>query len=190
MSRILILCILIGIPAACGESYPTIPDQSLEKGASIRMGNFYRESLTTEGKKAWDLQAEEAYIYRRNRQISSIIAYNFHFRQYDEREKVIARIQAIRGEIDYNNNILYLTGDVVYSGSSHRTIESDKMEFDRESGIIRSQLPVTIRDRGLYTHCSRGIEVDQKNERQICKGSAGVHSRRPSSDGGVDDIFQ
>ena len=174
----------------CGDTYRNVKDVSLEKKANIKIGKFYRQSLTHDGKRQWEILGEETYIFQSKKKQSRIIAYNFNFKQYDEKNKLSTEITAIRGEIDYSVKKLYLTGDGVFTSGSGRTIKSEKMTYNYEEKIMRSNAPVDILERGLYTHCRLGIIVERTKERQVCKGVSGVHSRRPSEGGAGDSIFQ
>ena len=183
-------CLAAGLSLACTETYPTIEDRSLEKGAAVKLGKFHRQALAAAGYKAWELQGHEAYIFEKKRRQTRIVSYGFEFRQYDAKGKAIATIRAVRGEVDYDAKKLYLTGNVEFENNA-RTIRSQKMQYDTEEKIVTSDAPVVISERNLYTRCARGIYVDQKTQRQVCRGPVGTHTRPAGkSEGGVDDIFQ
>lgn len=176
--------------SGCQETYPTVEDQSMEKGAAVKLGKFHRQAMAAAGHLAWELRGSEAYIFEKKRKQTRIVAYGFEFKQYDEKGKAIATVRAVRGEVDYDAKKLYLTGSVEFENDARR-IMSQKMQYDIEEKIVTSDAPVVISERNLYTRCTRGIFVDQKSQRQVCRGPAGTHTRPAGkSESGIDDIFQ
>lgn len=177
---------------SCAEETRTIEDRSLEKGADVKISNFYRLSLDEAGRKEWEITAGEAYIFTNKKETSQIIAYNFTFRQFSEDGKILTNINAVRGEVDYIDNKLYLTGDVKYVGSNNRIITSSKMEYDKEEQVISSTAPVTITDKTVITKCLKGIRVEQETNRQICIKPEGYYksNKTEKSEPAFEDIFQ
>lgn len=174
----------------CGETYRTVEDRSLEKGATVKLGSFQREALDPDGKPLWELKGKEAYIFEKKRQQTKLVAYGFSFRQFNPAGQVVAEVSAVRGEVDYTQKQLHLTGNVTFKGRA-RTITAQKMSYDIEEKVVTSDSEVVIQERNLYTRCARGVVVYQKTEKQICKGPAGTHSGQSGKSGsGVDDIFQ
>ena len=177
---------------SCADETRTIEDRSLEKGADVKISNFYRLSLDEAGRKEWEITAGEAYIFTNKKETSQIIAYNFTFRQYSEDGKILADISAVRGEVNYTENKLFLTGDVKYTGNNNRVITSSKMEYDKEEQVITSTAPVLITDRTIVTKCLEGIRVEQETNRQICIRPEGFYKSRKTekSEPAFEDIFQ
>ena len=190
LHALLALPLTLGAGTSCKETYRTVDDRSLEKGAAVKLGSFHRQAIAAAGHRAWELRGSEAYIFEQKRKQTRMVAYGFEFKQYDEKGKTIATVRAIRGEVDYEAKRLYLTGNVEFENNA-RTILSQKMQYDLEEKIVTSDAPVVISERNLYTRCAGGIRVDQKTQRQVCRGPSGTHTRPPGkSEGGVDDIFQ
>ena len=194
---IYILCIplltLSGfLGAGCSEEEKIVRDEGLEKGAQVKINKFYRQSLTMDGKMEWELYAEEAYIYQEGSEQSKIVAYNFSFEQFNPKGVKVASIKAVRGEINREKDKLYLTSNVSFKSDKNRTIYADEMEYDVEEKILTSKDPVVIQESGLYLKCNRGITYYYQEQKQVCRGTAGVHSRSSNNNGneGVDDIFQ
>ncbi len=188
-STALVLAALAMLPA-CGGDTVIIADKNLEPGANIKLGNFYREAVDVDGNKDWEISATEAYIFQERGGQSRIVTYNFTFEQYDARQRKIASITADRGEINYKDRRLYLEGEVEYKGKTRR-IEAEKMEYQMDDKVVTSRVPVKLWEGGTFTNCRGGVVVDNKKDRQVCKGPAGVRvSTKGKKGGGIDDIFQ
>lgn len=185
------LAVFVIFGAACQEGYRVVEENAREKGANIRLNNFTRTSVKVDGTPEWQVDAREAYIYQKEGKESNIITYDFEFKQFDDRGKVTSTLTAERGEINYEEQQLRLTGGVLYK-SAEQTIETEKMRFDIETEIVSSDDPVKIIEGASVTRCRRGVVVDRPNERQVCKSPVGLSVSVPGAgDGsGEIDIFQ
>ena len=174
----------------CGESYRTILENNRESGETVRLYKFVRQSVNQKGKTEWIMNAEEAYIFREKDQESKIIAYNFIFHQYNIRTgKLLTNLNAGRGEIDYLNQKVYLNENVTFKESDTRHGIGTSMEYDMETKIISSNQEVVIYDGGTKTVCTKGIEIDRENKREVCKGPSAIHRQAEGSHQNYNDLF-
>jgi len=180
--------ILILAISSCRESYDIVREDSLEKEANVRISNFTRYNQTVSGRKIWKLTAKEAYLYRQDQTESKIIVYNFSFEQFNENEQSTGLLTADRGEVNYQDQKMLLTGNIVSTDETGRLLRGQKMTYDIESKILSSDETVTIIEKGLSTVCRRGVLVDRESGRQICRSPAGEHVRTQGSQD-FDDVF-
>ena len=185
----LLLLFLLG--AGCSDSYRMIDEEVRENDASIRIKDFRRESILTDGTRQWYVKADEAFIYQEGNQPSRIIAYQFHFEQYDAKGNITNRIEAERGEIDQDDEMFYLSGDVVFvNGEKNRTVRAEEVEYDRIEEVLTSEKSLVIEEAGLTTRCTRGAEVDNFNNRQVCRGPVVLSVSETGRSQDPGDIFQ
>ncbi len=184
----LYFALLLPLAAACQEGYRVVQEDAREKGANVRLNRFTRSAVSVDGAPEWFLEAKEAYIYQKDGKETEIIAYDFKFTQYDPQGKVQSTVTAERGEIDYVEQQLRLSGGVLYR-SAGQIIETETMRYDIETSIVSSDSPVVIREGSSVTNCGRGVVVDRVNERQVCKAPAGLSISAPDG-GGEVNIFQ
>ncbi len=181
------LCILLLVLAGCQRS--PLQDDSLEKGASIRLKDFSRKSFTIDGKEEWDLKAREAYIYRTAgsaEKESRIIAYGLEFQQFDKGKRT-GLIKAERGEIDYKKKALNLTGKVSFADDKRR-VESEELKYTMEDKVIESSASVLLVEAGSTTHCRKGITVNRSTNVQTCRMPAVIRVTRPGDKQGFEDL--
>ncbi len=188
MIRSLLTILLFASLQSCQEGYRPVNENHREKDANIRINNFIRQSVTPEGKTEWILKAEESYLFRKNQAESRISVYGFEFLQYDTKGKRTGRLTADRGEVNYEEQKLHLTGNVVFLDDSGRTITAPNMDYDMETKILTSDDAVKILENNLTTICRKGIVVEKEKNRQVCRFPSGEHRQTPGSK--VDDIFQ
>ncbi|MCR9144522.1 MAG: LPS export ABC transporter periplasmic protein LptC [bacterium] len=182
------LCLFL---SACPESYRVIDEEVRENDAGIRIKDFRRESVQTDGRKQWFVEADEAFIYQKGKQPERIVAYNFRFEQYDADGNLTDLMTADRGEIDQDDEMFYLSGNVYFKGQDKgRTVRAEEVEYDRIEEILTSDKPITIIEEGLTTRCTRGAEVDYANNRQVCKGPVVISVSNSSSEQSAGDLFQ
>lgn len=182
---------LSGAFAGCPEGYRTVEEDVREADAAIRITDFRRESVLTDGTKQWFVRAEEAFIYQNNKKTARIIAYNFRFEQYDAQGRPSDVITADRGEIDQDEEMFYLSGNVFFKGGEkNRTIRAEEVEYDRINQIMTSEKPLVIEEAGLVTRCTRGAEIDNAENRQICKGPVVVSTSTSGPEDSAGDLFQ
>lgn len=172
----------LAVLLACGKT----PEESdvLEKGASIRLKNFSRKSFTMDGREEWDLGSEDAYIFRDGDKESRIIAYNLTFQQFEKGKKT-GLVKAARGEIDYKNKILYLSGKVEFK-DPERQVSSEKLTYKMDEKILETTESVILIEAGSTTHCRRGITVNRETNVQVCRSPAIVRVQR--SNGGFEEL--
>ena len=183
MKLIFFSSFLLIFSVSCAESYRTVFEENRETGESIRLYKFDRQSVDDSGRTMWDMNAEEAYIFRKNDTETKIVAYNFHFVQYSTTTgKIQTDLQAGRGEIDNDSNKVFLSGGVVFKETPTRYGETSSMEYDMGTKIITSNEKVVIYDDGRTTRCLKGIEVDKENEREVCKGPAVIQRQQEGAD--------
>ncbi|MCE9600087.1 MAG: LPS export ABC transporter periplasmic protein LptC [Spirochaetia bacterium] len=176
---LLILCL-----CTCGK--PQAEDSGLEKGASIRLKDFSRKSFTIDGSEEWDLTAGEAYVFRKADAESKIVAYNLDFQQFDGGKKT-GRVKAERGEIDYKNKVLHLSGKVSFV-DPERSVSSEKLTYQMETKILESDASVLLVESGTTTHCRRGITVNRETNVQVCRAPAVVRITRSGDSKGLEDL--
>lgn len=174
---------------SCGEKFEVLQEEAREPDATVRLSAFTRRSYKPDGSAEWKLIAEEAFVYQEDSEESRIIAYNFEFIQFDEMGLEDLRVKGFRGDVDYENDMLYLEGGIEYI-DSERTIRSEQMSYSMTEEILDTTEPVILVEEGLYTNCRGGIRVERKAERQICRMPAGHQDRIEGSsraDRAVDD---
>ena len=177
--------------SACPESYRVIDEEVRETDAGIRIKDFRRESVLTDGSKQWFVEADEAFIYQKGNQPERIVAYKFRFEQYDAEGNLTDVMTADRGEIDQDDEMFYLSGNVYFKGQDKsRIVRAEEVEYDRIDEILTSEKPITIIEEGLTTRCTRGAEVDYANNRQVCKGPVVISVSDSGSDQSAGDLFQ
>lgn len=181
MNRFLLLILLF---AACQKD--PLQDDSLEKGASIRLKNFSRKSFSIDGKEEWDLQAKEAYIFRSGDKESRIVAYGLDFKQFDKGRRT-GLIQAERGEIDYKKKVLNLAGKVSFTDDK-RTVQSEELKYTMEDKILESTASVLLVEGASTTHCRKGISVNRSTNVQVCRSPAVTRVSRPGDKQGFEDL--
>lgn len=164
-----ILFLSFGFAIGCPAGDRVIEEQVREPGATIRIKDFVRESIRADGRTEWRVDAGEAFIFDRGEEDNRVIAYEFRFVQYDDQGKVMDRLIAERGEIDYNAAIVKVSGAVRFWSASGRQVEAESLEYDRETQILQSEQPLKIIERGNVTLCQRGAEIDNQNNRQLCR---------------------
>lgn len=173
---------------ACPESYRVIDEEVREDDAAIHIRDFRRESVATSGEKQWFVEAKEAFIYQKNKQPDRIIAYEFRFEQFDKNGKRTDVMTADRGEIDNEDEMFYLEGNVfAESENGKRKIRAESVEYDQIEELLTSDKLVIIEEEGTLTRCERGAEIDNANNRQVCKGPIVVTNDASRAVGGGDD---
>lgn len=184
--------LVAGLLSACPEGYRVVNEEVRETDAGIRIKNFRRESVLTDGSKQWFVEADEAFIYQKGKQPERIIAYKFRFEQYDSEGNLLDVMTADRGEIDQDDEMFYLSGNVYFKGKDkQRTIRAEEVEYDRIDEVLTSEKPILIIEEGLVTRCTRGAKVDYANNRQVCKGPVVVStSNTASEESSGGDLFQ
>ncbi len=167
---------------ACGKT----PEESdvLEKGASIRLKNFSRKSFAIDGVEEWDLASKDAYIFRQGEKESRIIAYQLNFQQFEKGRKT-GLVTAERGEIDYENRILHLSGKVEFK-DAERHVKSEQLTYNMNEKILETTESVVLIEAGSTTHCRRGITVNRETNVQVCRSPAIVRIQR--SNGGFEEL--
>lgn len=177
-----LLALTLSVMLACGNA----PEESdvREKGASIRLKNFSRKSFSLAGTQEWDLASEDAYIFREGDKESRIVAYNLNFQQFEKGRKT-GLVTAERGEIDYKNKILYLSGKVLFKDAA-RQVSSEKLTYKMEEKLLETNESVVLIEAGATTHCRRGITVNRDTNVQVCRAPAIVRVQR--SNGGFEDL--
>ena len=194
-SQFMAVAALLFVTAACQEGYRVVREDARETGANIRLNNFVRNSVLVTGEREWNVTATEAYIYQTDGKETNIIAYEFEFTQFDEKGKVHSTLTAERGEIDYEEQKMHLSGEVLYK-SSEQIIETEKLAYEIETEVVTSDVHVRIREGSSVTNCRKGVVVDRLNERQVCKSPVGLSISTPGTGsegndgGGAIDIFQ
>ena len=155
----------------CPESYRVIDEEVREDDAAIHIRDFRRESVATSGEKQWFVEAKEAFIYQKNKQPDRIIAYEFRFEQFDKNGRRTDVMTAARGEIDNEDEMFYLQGNVfAESEAGKRRIRAESVAYDQIEELMTSDALVIIEEEGTLTRCERGAEIDNANNRQVCKG--------------------
>ncbi|MBL8021618.1 MAG: LPS export ABC transporter periplasmic protein LptC [Leptospirales bacterium] len=178
--------VLLLVLCLCACKKPQAEDTSLEKGATVRLKDFSRKSFTIDGKEEWDLTAGEAYVFRKAESESKIVAYRIDLQQFDNGKKT-GRLKAERGEIDYKNKVLHLTGNVSFI-DPERNISSDKLTYQMETKVLESDASVLLIEAGTTTHCRRGITVNRETNVQICRAPAVVRITRSGDSKGFQDL--
>ncbi len=161
---------------SCEVKYRILEDDAREKGASVRITNFRRESVDNSGKPIWYLKAEDAYLYRGDGDTkeSRIIVYGFVMTQYDSSGATLGDLSGERATVDYENQTVHVEGHVKYIEGPAKSIESEYMDYDMLSKILTTDAPVIIRENNIYTKCRSGVIVEKEIERQVCKNPSGV----------------
>lgn len=177
----------------CPAGGRIIEEPVREPGATIRIKDFVRESAVVGGHKEWRVRADEAFLFQKGEEDNRVIAYGFQFEQFNEAGAVVERLTAERGEIDYNASSVLVEGKVEFWSANGRRVSAETLQYDRELELLTSDSPLTIRERSSVTHCSRGAEIDNLNNRQVCRGP--VIASQPSrpeqnNEGNPLDLFQ
>lgn len=184
----------LALAAGCSDAYREITEDVREPDATIRITDFVRESVAVDGRRAWIVRAKEAFLFQDGDQMERIVAYDFSFTQFDENNRPADLLVADRGEVDYNSDLIRLSGNVRYDSANGRRVTGDSMEYDRLSQIASSDAPLTIIDRASTVRCERGAEIDNENNRQVCRGpvilSRPVDGGRQNEVGDPLDLFQ
>ncbi len=186
----LMLC-AASLLAACSDGARLVDEEIRETDATVRIKNFRRQSISVDGTPVWYVKAEEAFLYQEEDKPVRIVAYDFEFEQFNKDGQLSDVMVADRGEIDYLDEMYYLTGNVFYEdqlGDEKRKITAEEIQYDRIEGIMTSEKPLVIEEEGMVTRCTRGAEIDTLNNRQVCKGPMVISV---SEEGGTDaaDIF-
>ncbi len=187
-------CCGLSLFTACSDAYREISEDVREPDATIRITDFVRESVAVDGRRAWIVRAKEAFLFQNGDEMQRIVAYDFSFTQYDENNRPADLLVAERGEVDYNSDLIRLSGNVRYDSANGRRVIGESMEYDRIAQIASSDSPLTIIDRGSTVRCERGAEIDNENNRQVCRGpvilSRPVEGGRQNEVGDPLDLFQ
>lgn len=193
LRRINVMLILgaASLLVACSDGARLVEEEIREADATVRIKNFRRQSISVDGKPVWYVKAEEAFLYQEEDKPVRIVAYEFEFEQFNKEGELSDVMIADRGEIDYLDEMYYLSGNVHYQdqlGQERRKITAEEIQDHRLEGIITSEKPVIIEEEGMVTRCTRGAEIDTVNNRQVCKGPMVISV---SEEGGTDaaDIF-
>ncbi len=190
------LLFLLCLPFSCEKGYRVEEDRSREPGASVRINNLSREAVTAEGLLEWRLKAADAYLFRSNGSgESKIIVYGFNMEQFDRDRGSLGVVTGDRGEVDYANRVIHLTGNVAFNDGTGKSVTGGKMDYNMEEKMLVSDSPVVLTDSGVITHCRKGIIIDKEKGQQICKSPAGTARKVPeqmggSSSGRVEGLFQ
>lgn len=189
-----VVVLSLALAAGCSDAYREIKEDVREPDATIRITDFVRESVAVDGRRAWIVRAKEAFLFQDGEQMERIVAYDFSFTQYDENNRPADLLIADRGEVDYNSDLIRLSGNVRYDSANGRRVTGESMEYDRLSQIASSDGPLTIIDRASTVRCERGAEIDNENNRQVCRGpvilSRPVDGGRQNEVGDPLDLFQ
>ena len=163
----------------CGTNYIVLTETSKEKGESLFIKDFKRQSLNDKGLKEWELKGGEVYIYQDesnnlpkiNNQ-GHIIAYNFELAEYDKEQKSKLLISSNRGEFIPTSNQIFLEGNVHFvdlkNKNSKREIFTEKMNYNTQTEIVKSDVELTLKENRGITNCKKGIRLDLKNNNQTC----------------------
>jgi LPS export ABC transporter protein LptC len=174
----------------CGQDYKKVFEQQRERGESVRLYKFTRQATDGSGKTEWLLSGEEAYLYKKNDEQSKIVVYNFRYEQYDpENNSVTGTLTSVRGEIDYETGRVRLKGGVKYVDNAGRTTESEALDYNLETKIITSDVPVVLKEGGRTTNCLKGVYIDRNTNREICKGPSILQLHREDEEEGLDELF-
>lgn len=176
--------LLLFLCASLSCAKPALDSDAREQGADIRLVNFSRKSFTIDGKEEWDLASKDAYIYREGEKETKIVAYGLNFQQFEKGRKT-GFVTAERGEIDYANKILYLSGSVEYK-DRERQVTSGQLTYKMDEQILETNESVVLIEAGSTTRCQRGITVNRETNVQTCRSPAIIRLQR--SNGGFEDL--
>lgn len=193
IGRAVVIIVLITLTLACDDDYRTLKDDAREKGASVRISNFARESVDDYGRPRWYLKSGEAYLYRSDEKEgeSRIIVYDFEMEQYDNQGVSQGLLMGDVGNVDYENQKVHVKGNVKFVEGPEKEILADEMDYDMSSKILTSDSPVIIKERGVYTRCETGIIVEKEVDRQVCKNPAGYTQKQEGGEPveAIDGLF-
>src|SRR5688572_24787290 len=132
--RFILPITIFAIVVSCEESFKPLNEVVREPDATIRFFNFKRSANKPDGKLEWKLNSEEAYMFEKDKKQSKIVVYNFTFISFDDKEPTT--IVAERGEINYDKQLMYVSGQVHFKEGNTRTIESSALEYNLETKIL------------------------------------------------------
>jgi LPS export ABC transporter protein LptC len=158
---------------SCNKDFPLIHEDTREKGANVRISDFKRHSVLTDGTPQWYLQSKEAYLFTEKNINTKIIVYEFNMDLFDASGNPSGTITAFRGELNYEEKTINLEGDVEVDDGAGRILQAQKMSYNTETEIIETESEVVLTENGMKTVCRRGIVVDKTKNRQLCRSPIG-----------------
>jgi LPS export ABC transporter protein LptC len=120
-----------------------VPDR-IDGDADMRLGKI-RQTSTRDGIKEWDLVAGAArYMDDQKRIVFDDVAITFFLKGGQE-----VTLKAEKGDLQTESRDLVVSGNVVISNPLYR-LETDALSYRHASGIVRSEVPVTVSGNGLH----------------------------------------
>lgn len=172
------------------DAFQKIKEVTREADANIRLTGFRRVTTSPDGKRQWVLSAEESYIYRKDQQQKRIVAYRFKFEQFDNTGKITGILTGDRAEINYDDNIARVTGQVAFVEPGKSRMTAGAMDYDLKTKILRSNEPVLLEEEGMHTNCRSGVVIDRANSRQVCRSPAVIRTSTGKKNESFDDVFK
>lgn len=177
------------IVGGCQPEAPVVLENNVrEPDAAIRIKDFRRQSVLTDGRKQWLIEADEAFLYGGQGGIQrQVIVYDFRFQQYGPDGRIQDTVTGERGEIDNEAGRIDIQGEVVFSSADGRTVRGSEITFNRIDQLLTSDEPLIIEDASVVTRCTRGAIIDNANQRQVCRGPVILSTQREG--GGSEASF-
>ena len=190
------LCFFLPLSTTCRDNYRIIQgdsgEQREQQGALLILHNFQRQAVDKLGRTDWNLQARKAAIFQDGfaQEFKRLLAYDLHFIQYRSNTGSVAfKLQSQKGDLDAQQEQLYLSGKTMFRDEQKRIVRSNKqMQYDLKEKLLTSAAPIWLQTPSVKSLCRKGIHLKLNSNSQICRAPR-IYSSRIFADDPIQDVL-